>query len=143
MGPLGKVIVPRGAGRKKLDKLSMGWEETSKAPGFNGKLLAMRSKIRRSKNWPGDLINSQVAFAWERDMVSDRWLPADLALVEEADPDVRIVLLLVVTPKFEQAVNVSLAVGRGSSSLIFPPSVGVQPLIGGCAIVVEGSGGLE
>ena len=124
-------MVPRGAGRNKLDKLSMGWKETSKAPGFNGKLLAMRSKNRRSKNGPGDLINSQVAFAWERDMIPDRWLPANLAVV------------LVVTPKFEQAGNVSLAVGRGSSSLIFPPSVGVQPLIGGCAIVVEGSGGLE
>ena len=131
VGPLGKVIVPRGAGRKKLDKLSMGWEETSKAPGFNGKLLAMRSKIRRSKNWPGDLINSQVAFVWERDMVSDRWLPVDLSMV------------LVITPKFEQAVNVPLAVGRGSSSLISPPSVEVQPLTGGCVIVVEGSSGLE
>ena len=64
-------------------------------------------------------------------MISDRWLPADLAVV------------LVVTPKFEQAVNVSLAVGRGSSSLTFPPSMEVQPLIGGCVIVVEGSGGLE
>merc|ERR1712215_79961 len=116
VGPLGKVIVSRGAGRKKLDKLSMGWEETSKAPGFNGKLLAMRSKIRRSKNWPGDLINSQVAFAWERDMVSDRWLPADLAVVGEADLDVRIAVVLVVTPKFEQAVNVPLVVGRGSLS---------------------------
>ena len=76
-------------------------------------------------------------------MVSDRWLSADLAVVGEADLDVRIAVVLVVTPKFEQAVNVSLAVGRGSSSLIFPPSVGVQPLISGCAIVVEGSGGLE
>ena len=64
-------------------------------------------------------------------MVSDRWLPVDLAVV------------LVVTPKFEQAVNVSLAVGRGSSSLISPPSVEVQPLTGGCVIVVEGSSGLE
>ena len=121
----------------------MGWEETSKAPGFNGKLLAMRSKIRRSKNWPGDLINSQVAPSWERDMVSDRWLPADLAVVGEADLDVRTAVVLVVTPEFEQAVNVSLVVGRGSSSLIFPPSVEEQPSNGGCVLVGEGSGGLE
>ena len=94
----------------------MGWEETSKAPGFNGKLLVMRSKIRRIKNWPGDLINSLVAPSWERDMVSDRWLPADLAVVGEADLDVRTAAVLVVAPEFEQAVNVPLVVGRGSSS---------------------------
>ena len=94
----------------------MGWEETSKAPGYNGKLLVMRSKIRRIKNWPEDLINSPVATSWERDMVSDRWLPADLAVVGEADLDVRTAAVLVVAPELEQAVNVPLVVGRGSSS---------------------------
>ena len=94
----------------------MGWEETSKAPGFNGKLLAMRSKIRRIKNWPEDLINSLVAPSWERDMVSNCWLPADLAVLVEVDLDVRTALVLVDSPEFEQAVDVPLVVGRGSSS---------------------------
>ena len=49
-------------------------------------------------------------------MVSDRWLPADLAVVGEADLDVRTAAVLVVAPEFEQAVNVPLVVGRGSSS---------------------------
>ena len=76
----------------------------------------MRSKIRRIKNWPGDLNNSLVAPSWERDMVSDGWLPADVAVVGEADLDVRTAVVLVVAPEFEQAVNVPLVVGRGSSS---------------------------
>ena len=76
----------------------------------------MRSKIRRIKNWPGDLSNSLVAPSWERDMVSDCWLPADLAVVGEADLDVRTAAVLVVSPEFEQAVTVPLVVGRGSSS---------------------------
>ena len=64
-------------------------------------------------------------------------------MVGEADLDVMIAVVLVVTPKFEQAVNVSLAVGRGSSSLISPPSVEVLPLTGGCVMgggAVQGSG---
>ena len=76
----------------------------------------MRSKIRRIKNWPGDLSNSLVAPSWERDLVSDRWLPADVAVVGEADLDVRTAVVLVVAPEFEQAVNVPLVVGGGSSS---------------------------
>ena len=75
-------------------------------------------------------------------MVSDRWLPADLAVVGEADLNVRNAVVLVVTPEFEQAVNVFLVVGRGSSSFIFPPSVEEQPSIGGCVVVVEGASGL-
>ena len=76
----------------------------------------MRSKIRRIKNWPDDLINTLVAPSWERDMVSDGWLPADVALVGEADLAIRTAAVLVVPPEFEQAVNVSLVVGGGSSS---------------------------
>ena len=76
----------------------------------------MRSKIRRIKNWPEDLINSLVAPSWERDMVSKCWLPADLAVVGEADLEVRTAAVLVVAPELEQAVNVPLVVGRGSSS---------------------------
>ena len=76
----------------------------------------MRSKIRRIKNWPGDLRNSLVAPSWERDMVSDCWLPAGSAVVVEADLDVRTAAVLVVAPEFEQAVNVPLVVGRGSLS---------------------------
>ena len=92
----------------------MGWEETSKAPGCNGKLLAMRSNIRRSKNWPEDLINSRVAPSWERDMVSSCWLPADLAVLVEADLEVVTAAVLEVSPELEQAVTVPLVVGRGS-----------------------------
>ena len=84
--------------------------------GFNGKLLIIKSESRRIKNWPGDLSNSLVAPTWERDMVSDRWLPADSAVVGEADLDDRTAAVLVVAPEFEQAVNVPLVVGRGSSS---------------------------
>ena len=76
----------------------------------------MKSKIRRIKNWPDDLINSPVATSWERDMVSDGWLPADVAVVGEADLDVRTAAVLVVSPEFEQAVTVPLVVGGGSSS---------------------------
>ena len=76
----------------------------------------MRSKNRRIKNWPGDLMNSLVAPSWERDTVSDSWLPADLAVVGEADLEVRTAAVLVVAPECEQAVNVPLVVGRGSSS---------------------------
>ena len=94
----------------------MGWEETSKAPGCNGKLLAMRSNTRRSKNWPEDLINSLVAPPWERDMVSNVWLPADSAVVGEADLEVVTAAVVVVSPEFEQAVNVPIVVGGGSSS---------------------------
>ena len=61
-------------------------------------------------------MNLQVAPVWERDMVSDRWLPADLAVVGEADPDVMTAAMLVVSPGFEQAGTVPLVVGRGSSS---------------------------
>ena len=103
----------------------------------------MKSKIRRIKNWPDDLINSLVAPSWERDMVSSCWLPADLAVLIEADPEVVTAAVLLVSPEFEQAGNVPLAVGRGSSSLIFPPSVEEQPAIGGCVLVGEGSSGLE
>ena len=49
-------------------------------------------------------------------MVSDCWLPADVAVVGEADLDVRTAVVLVVAPEFEQAVNVPLVVGGGSSS---------------------------
>ena len=94
----------------------MGWEETSKAPGCNGKLLAMRSNIRRSKNWPEDLINLLVAPSWGREMVSSCRLPVDLAVVVEVDLDVRTALVLVDSPEFERAVDVPLVVGRGSSS---------------------------
>ena len=72
------------------------------------------SKIRRIKNWPGDLNNSLVAPAWERDMVSDGWLPADVAVVGEADLDVRIAAVLVVSPEFEQAGTV-LLVAEGAA----------------------------
>ena len=76
-------------------------------------------------------------------MVSSCWLPADLAVLIEADPEVVTAAVLLVSPEFEQAGNVPLAVGRGSSSLIFPPSVEEQPSIGGCVLVGEGSSGLE
>ena len=76
----------------------------------------MRSKIRRIKNWPDDLMNSLVAPSWERDMVSDCWLPADLAVVGEADLEDRTAAVLVVVSELERAVNVPLVVGRGSSS---------------------------
>ena len=102
----------------------------------------MRSKIRRIKNWPGDLINSLVAPSWERDMVSDGWLPAGSALVGEADLDVSTSAVLVVAPEFEQAGNVLLVVGRGSSLEFSPPSVEEQPSSGGWVSVGEGSGGL-
>ena len=87
-----------------------------KAPGYNGKLLRIRSKSRLIKNRPGDLSNSLVAPFWERDMVTDCWLPADLAVVGEADLDVMAAAVLVVALECEQAVNVPLVVGRGSSS---------------------------
>ena len=76
----------------------------------------MRSKIRRIKNWPGDLINSLVAPSWERDMGSNCWLPAELAVLVEVDLDVRTALVLVDSPEFERAVDVPLVVGRDSSS---------------------------
>ena len=103
----------------------------------------MRSKTRRIKNWPEDLINSLGAPSWERDMVSNGWLPADLAVVGEADLEVVTAAVLLVPPESEQAGNVPQAVGRGSSSTIFPPSVEEQPAIGGCVLVGEGSSGLE
>merc|ERR1712215_439287 len=59
-------------------------------------------------------------------MVSSCWLPADLAVLIEADPEVVTAAVLLVSPEFEQAGNVPLAVGRGSSSLTFPPSVEEQ-----------------
>ena len=61
----------------------------------------MKSKIRRIKNWPDDLINSLVAPPWERDMVSYGWLPADVVVVGEADLEVRTAAVLVVSPEFE------------------------------------------
>ena len=103
----------------------------------------MRSKTRRIKNWPEDLINSLGAPSWERDLVSNGWLPADLAVVGEADLEVVTAAVLLVSPESEQAGNVPQAVGRGSSSTIFPPSVEEQPAIGGCVLVGEGSSGLE
>ena len=48
-----------------------------------------------------------------------------------------------VSPEVEQAVNVPLAVGRGSSSKVPPPAVEEQPLSGGCVAVGDGSSGLE
>ena len=87
-----------------------------KAPGYNGKLLRIRSKSRLINNRPGDLSNSLMATAWERDMVLACWLPVEVAVVGEADLDVRTAAELVVAPEFEQAVNVPLVVGRGSSS---------------------------
>merc|ERR1712215_434225 len=67
-------------------------------------------------------------------MVSDWWLPADLAVVGEADLDVR---TAAVAPECEQAVNVPLVVGRGSSSEFSPPSLEEQPSCGGCVSVGE------
>ena len=49
-------------------------------------------------------------------MVLACWLPVEVAVVGEADLDVRTAAVLVVSPEFEQAVNVPLVVGRGSSS---------------------------
>ena len=47
----------------------------------------------------------RVAPAWERNMVSVCWLPADLAVVGEADLDVRTAAVLVVAPESEQAAT--------------------------------------
>ena len=49
-------------------------------------------------------------------MVSNGWLPADLAVVGEADLEVVTAAVLVVVSELERAVNVPLVVGRGSSS---------------------------
>ena len=68
-------------------------------------------------------------------MVSNGWLPADLAVVGEADLEVVTAAVLLVPPESEQAGNVPQAVGRGSSSTIFPPSVEEQPA--GLAVLVE------
>ena len=76
-------------------------------------------------------------------MVSNGWLPADLAVVGDADLEVVTAAELLVSPEFEQAGNVPLALGRGSSALIFPPTVEEQPVSGGCVLVGEGSSGLE
>ena len=76
----------------------------------------MRSMSRRIKNWPEDLINPLGVPSWERDMVSNGWLPADLAVVGDADLEVVTAAELLVSPEFEQAGNVPLAAGRGSSS---------------------------
>ena len=76
----------------------------------------MKSKNRRSKNRPSGLSNIPVAPAWERNVVPNCWLPADLSVVGEADLDVRIAVVLIVAPELEQAVNVPQAVGGGSSS---------------------------
>ena len=75
----------------------------------------MRSKIRCIKNWPGVLNSLLVAPSWGRVVVLNGWLPADVAVVGEADLDVR-TAVWVVPPAVEQAVNVPLAVGRGGSS---------------------------
>ena len=61
-------------------------------------------------------MNPLVAAVWERDVVSDCWLPAELAVVGEADLDVRTAAVLVVAPECEKAVNVPLVVRGGSSS---------------------------
>ena len=54
-----------------------------------------------------------MATVWERDMGLACWLPGEVSAVGEVDLDAAV---LVVAPEFEQAVNVPLVVGRGSSS---------------------------
>ena len=49
-------------------------------------------------------------------MVLACWLPVEVSVVGEVDLEVRTAAVLVVAPEFEQAVNVPLVVGRGSSS---------------------------
>ena len=46
-----------------------------------------------------------MAPAWERDVVPNCWLPADLSVVGEADLDVRTAAVVVAAPEFEQAAN--------------------------------------
>ena len=81
-----------------------------------------------------------MATAWERDMVPACWLPVEVSVVGEVDLDAAV---LVVAPEFEQAVNVPLVVGRGSSPQFSLPSVEEQPSNGGWVSVGEGSSGLE
>ena len=81
-----------------------------------------------------------MATVWERDMGLACWSPGEVSVVGEVDLDAAV---LVVAPEFEQAVNVPLVVGRGSSPQFSHPSVEEQPSNGGWVSVGEGSSGLE